>query len=102
MACSLSWGSAFYSSLALAPCLPSTDALKIFAKLGANIRNVYTVLNAQDLAWHLNPLLGTARQHCIPTFKGLLTGTNKQDQAKSLPLTLTLGSAQWEVRGRAV
>lgn len=57
MVCSQRWGSAFYSSLALAPCLPSTDALEIFAKLEANIRNVYTVLNAQDLAWHLKPLL---------------------------------------------
>lgn len=58
-------GSTFYSSLALAPCLPSTDALEIFAKLGANIRNVYTVLNAQDLAWHLKPLLPTVRQAAL-------------------------------------
>ena len=35
-----------------------------------------------------------------PHFKGLLIETNKEDQAKFLPLILTLGSAHRKGKGR--
>lgn len=85
MACSQRRGSAFYSSLALAPCLPSTDALEIFAKLGANIRNVYTVLNAQDPAWHLNLCLEQPTNTASPPSKACLLGPTNKIRPSSYP-----------------
>lgn len=51
------------------------------------------MLNAQDLAWHLKPLIRRVRQRRIPTCKSLLIGTtNKSSVQALLPL---------EDRGRA-